>query len=194
LFKETNVSQLQQWVICLLFVLSLSGCGAHAPTTERLSVLQDGAHYVLSTPHSRIELLVPKDGLIPVPPNEGGLSQSRRYFLFVDPQRQLTVSGWFESSHYYPGMSQYWEQQVAAWKRAGLSEPSRVRTGRVKNWDVVFYESPESTGLSSHVRAHWIQSGTWIDIHISVMGNGPQEHAVVNDALGSLAVREKPRP
>ena len=63
-------------------------------------------------------------------------------------------------------------------------------------WDAVFYHLPLPGGSSAHVRAHWVQSGTWIDVHLSVTGKEPYaiNRKAVEALLQSLKVREKPTP
>jgi hypothetical protein len=68
-------------------------------------------------------------------------------------------------------------------------------TEKVGPWETVFYEHPFRAGLlSSHVRAHLVQAGTWIDLHVSVTAkeSGAKNRAAIESILKSIAVKEKP--
>jgi tetratricopeptide (TPR) repeat protein len=69
---------------------------------------------------------------------------------------------------------------------------TRVRIG---NWQVILYHIPVSPGRSSDMRAEWVQSGTWIDLHLSVMMSRNESDAegekILRDALSSIQVSER---
>jgi len=47
-------------------------------------------------------------------------------------------------------------------------------------------------GSNSHVRAHWVQAGTWIDLHISTIQSASAESRnKLLEMLRSIEVREK---
>ena len=180
---------------CLLTIVSLMvAVAARAQVSERLSVSSVGDNYVLTVPVSRLELVIPKGDLVPIPARVGGSTESPRYFQLSDLTHGLIISGWFESSNGYPGMDRYWQQQLAAWKNQNLPTPSGVSMQKIGNWDAVFYELPVPAGSSSHVRAHLVQSGTWIDVHVSVSSDNPTapNRDRVEAFLRSLVVRERP--
>jgi hypothetical protein len=180
--------------VAVTVVLLMIGAAARAQGSERLSVSVVGDNYVLAVPVSRVELLVPKGNLVQIPARVGGSTESPRYFQLGDLSQGLIISGWFESSSGYSGMDRYWEQQLAAWKNRNLPTPSDVSMQKIGNWDAVFYELPVLTGSSSHVRAHLVQSGTWIDVHVSVSAESStvSNRTRVEGFLRSLVVRERP--
>ena len=53
-----------------------------------------------------------------------------------------------------------------------MPQPREVAFERIGNWDTVFYDMGSPAGTNSHVRAHWVQAETWIDVHISVTTTG----------------------
>jgi hypothetical protein len=169
--------------------------GVTAQQPDRLTVSRAGDAYVLAVPVSRLEMAVPAGKLVPKPVDLGGSTSSPRYFQFSDPSQGLILSGWFEPSAAFKGLAEVWEKEQAAWKKRGLPAPMNVSTGKVGPWETVFYEHPFPDGLlSSHVRAHLVQSGTWIDLHISVTakGSGAKNRAAIESILESIAVTEKP--
>ncbi|HMV01369.1 MAG TPA: hypothetical protein PKD04_09820, partial [Rhodocyclaceae bacterium] len=89
-----------------------------------------------------------------------------------------------------------WNGDSAAWRQRNLPAPADVSFERRGQWDAVFYHLPLPGGSSAHVRAHWVQSGTWIDVHLSVTGKEPYaiNRKAVEALLQSLKVREKSTP
>jgi hypothetical protein len=71
----------------------------------------------------------------------------------------------------YPGLVDLWLEDSRAWQTAGLPVPRELSFGWLAGWEVVFYDIGMPNGTSSHVRAHWVQPGTWIDLHLSVAGS-----------------------
>ena len=178
--------------VAILFLAA--GRPAWAQFSERLSVSLVDDTYSLTVGVSRLELLVPKGDLVQLPARVGGSTDSPRYFQLGDLKHGLIISGWFESSNSYRGMDRYWEEQLAAWKDRNLPTPTNVSIERVGNWDAVFYQLLVSAGSSTHIRAHLIQAGTWIDVHVSVttQNSAASNRLLAEALLRSLVVREKP--
>ena len=70
-------------------------------------------------------------------------------------------------------MESFWRTQTAAWKRAGIAAPRNVSFEHIGTWNAVLYDMQGSDVTNANIRAHWVQSGTWIDIHLSLTGHAP---------------------
>ncbi|HEX7863635.1 MAG TPA: hypothetical protein VF555_01730 [Variovorax sp.] len=164
-----------------------------AQSPDRLSVTQQSGAYVLTVPASRLSLAFPSDKLVQGNPRIGGATNNPRYFFFSDEARGLVVSGWFEPASQFPGAESVWQSDQAASKKNGLPPPTDVSLGKVNDWAVVFYEQTLPGVSNSHVRAHYVRAGTWIDVHISVttLGAGNSNRETVTAVLNSFAVSEK---
>lgn len=179
----------------LVAASAVFSAGAAAQQPDRLTISRAADAYVLTVPVSRLEMTLPAGQLAQRAMDIGGSTSSPRYFHFSDPARGLILSGWFEPSNAFKGLAQFWEEEQAAWKKKGLPTPTNVSTGKVGPWETVFYEHSFRDGLlSSHVRAHLVQAGTWIDLHISVTAKepGPKNRSTIESILKSIAVKEKP--
>jgi hypothetical protein len=164
-----------------------------AQSPDRLSVTQQSGSYVLTVPASRLSLTLPSGRLAQADPRTGGATASPRYFFFSDEARGLVISGWFEPANQFPGAESVWQADQAASKKSGLPPPTDVSFGNVSDWSVVFYEQALPGISNSHVRAHYVRAGTWIDVHISITtpGAGNSNREAVTAVLNSLAVSEK---
>jgi hypothetical protein len=109
----------------------------------------------------------------------GGATNHPRYFYFVD--RAFNVSGWIEPAQKYSGMQKFWESETQAWRRTGQPEPMNVKFTKIEGWDAVIYDTPSPLENNSHIRAHWLQAGTWVDIHLSMTSSRP--HADIRSVL-----------
>ena len=168
---------------------------AVAQSADRLAVTEADDGYGVSVPVSRLELLVPRGELVFKPLDIGGSTANPRYFHF-ESANGAVLSGWFEPSQRYRGAEVVWNGDSAAWRQRNLPVPADVNFERRGQWDAVFYHLPLPGGSSAHVRAHWVQSGTWIDVHLSVTGKEPYaiNRKAVEALLQSLKVREKSTP
>ena len=158
-----------------------------------ISRVGDDASYLLSVPVSRLEMRIPFPGLQQQANDGGGAADNPRYFYLGDGHG-LNVSGWFEQAGGFKGMDKFWSGEVASWRKQGLAEPLNTDFVKVGNWQAVFYDMPLDNYSNLHVRAHWVQAGTWIDIHLSLTGKPSDEsisRARLLELLKSITVREK---
>ena len=118
----------------------------------------------------------------------GGATASPRYFYFTDDTKNLELSGWFESADGFAGVKKFWEQEMAAWPRSALPEPRNVTFTKIGKWDAIVYDVPEPSAPIKNVRAHWVQAGTWIDVHVSTTSGSRDSLA---SFLETLEVSEK---
>ena len=164
---------------------------ASAPRPDALQVASLDTSYELSVPVSRLVMTIPKGKLTRGPAAAG--NNHPRYFYFLDGV--LQVSGWFEPAEKFRGVPSFWEGETRAWQSRGLPEPLNVSFGKVGEWDAVFYDMamPGGTSSNTHIRAHWVQSGTWIDLHLSLTSPRPaaEARAELQSFLQTIQVREK---
>lgn len=152
--------------------------GTSAPVQDDAVEIRSLANaYVLSVPVSRLSVSLPKAGFTNMPQPAVGVSKNPRYFFFEDPQSGLLLSGWFEPEQSYKGAQTFWTEEVNAWKKSGAPEPKDVTFGKMGNWDFISYNTDVLGKVSEHLRAHWIQVGTWIDIHLSLSEDSPSRVA-----------------
>jgi hypothetical protein len=121
----------------------------------------------------------------------GGVIDNPRYFSFVD--RAFNISGWFESAEKFSGIQKFWENETRAWSQNGLPAPRDVAFTKVADWDVIIYDKPSRFGNDVHIRAHRVQAGTWVDIHLSMMSDRPSAHtrSTLETYLKGVFVRER---
>ncbi len=143
------------------------------PESQTLRIDESDRGYRLSVPVSRLVLTIPRGGLTRASDRAGGAANSPRYFHFTDEKRQLQVSGWFEHAQKFAGVKNFWAEETAQWRRNNLPEPRDVSFTKIGGWDAIAYEVPAGAGTSSHIRGHWVQSETWIDLHLSITSDRP---------------------
>lgn len=181
--------------VALLLAAAVS-CGQAAAQEARpdaLQIITRDKAYVLGVPVSRLVMFVPRGKLIQVRNPAGGAASSPRYFYFVD--RGFDVSGWFEPAQSFPGMRKFWENETRAWSRRGLPAPKDVTFKKVGGWNAIIYDIPSQLGNNSHIRAEWVQDGTWIDIHLSLTSSRPNSgiRSALETFLGAVLVKERQR-
>ena len=93
------------------------------------------------------------------------------------PTASMTVGEalerWFEHAQKFAGVKNFWAEETAQWRRNNLPEPRDVSFTKIGGWDAIAYEVPAGAGTSSHIRGHWVQSETWIDLHLSITSDRP---------------------
>ena len=113
--------------------------------------------------------------------------------MLEDAAQSLIISGWFEPDPDYPGITIFWEGQLKQWRDGGLPEPQAVSIARISDWDAVIYDMALPFARNSHIRAHLVQAGTWIDLHLSItsLGTTGQNRAKLKSALKAIRIRQK---
>lgn len=165
---------------------------AQTPDPTHLIVAQDSRLFTLSVPVSKLMMRIPKGKLhlVPAQPNA-----SPRYFFFSDSTRGLQISGWFEPADGFKDVKTTWKGDTDNWRRQGLPSPADVSFAKFGNWDGVLYDMPVRSGHDVNIRAHWVEAGTWIDIHLSMTGTGTSAdlRARLKAVLDGIAVVQKPQ-
>jgi hypothetical protein len=142
------------------------------PDGETLQVFELPDGYILNVPITTLAVTIPKRDL---KNNLGtGSKLNPRYFLFQDERRpDISVSGWIEPAKKFTSTKKILEGDKIQWEINGLPSPTEVEFKKIGGWDSVFYNMDLAGNTHSSVRAHWIQEGTWIDVHISSL-TGPK--------------------
>lgn len=158
---------------------------------DALRVIERQRGYELWVPSSRIYMDLPRTRQMARGPRTGGATDHPRYFYFRD--RLFNVSGWFEPAPKFKGMQEFWASETRAWQQSGLPPPIDPVFRKIGEWDAVFYDQSTPLGINSHLRAHWLQAGTWIDIHVSLTGTQPSEkmREVLESYLKGVLVHDR---
>jgi hypothetical protein len=180
-----------------------AGVGA---AEEKLVVHAENGALRIEFAASRLALSVPKRGFIEDPGRREGAAASPRYFALREAigPRTTVVSGWFEGRARFTSVKKLWAAELKAAKTPAAEAPRRVTFAKIAGWETVAYERPApSTGAgaaanpktapaSTHLRAHWLQGDTWIELHLSMTGPVPAEEAraALVALLKSVAVSE----
>jgi hypothetical protein len=152
-------------------VLKTLRVGANAQTAaepDRIVVNELADTYEITVPVSRLAIAIPKSHFVRVSDAGSGSPASRRYFQLRDAEKGVIVSGWFEAQEEFHGIEKFWAGETAAWKEHKLPFPETFEFKKIGNWDTVVYQMRQASGSNPHIRAHWLQAGTWIDLHLSM--------------------------
>jgi hypothetical protein len=168
-------------------------CFADRSKSESLEINEIKGNYELTVPVSRLVMTIPKNNLSQGENKRGGSTDNPRYFYFEDKSLHLIISGWFEPAHGFPGIKKFWEDETRTWKQRGQPNPTDVLFEKIGSWDAIAYDISLPVGNNSHIRAHWLQAGTWIDIHLSITTDRPsmENRAKLHAFLKNVQVNEK---
>lgn len=160
---------------------------------DAIQVNRVGDLYRFSVPVSRLVLSIPAAGFTQRNMAVGGSTDNPRYFFLESPAEHINISGWFEPDSAYKGVKKHWEIDASAWKKRNLPEPRDVTFAKVGSWEAVYYDNELPVATNAHLRAHWVQAGTWIDIHLSIITKKPSKEAraQLETLLKSITVAEK---
>ncbi|MFN0317670.1 MAG: hypothetical protein ACKVQA_21810 [Burkholderiales bacterium] len=185
------------FLAALLLVGACSAPGEKSPPGQSIEIREANGNLSLSVPVSRLTMTMPKSNWSRKDKSAlGGGTKNPRYFYFEDKtQASLIMSGWFEPAQLFKGVPAIWEEDTKSWKKGGLPEPVNISFEKLNGWDAVMYDHNLRNAVSSHVRAHWVRSGTWIDVHISTTTNksSAENRAKLKAVLKDIAVVEKGR-
>jgi len=163
---------------------------------ESIDIAETKSAYRLSVPVSQLSLTLPRGNWSRKDKSAlGGGTANPRYFYFEDAKEEsLILSGWFEPDRLFSGSaSKQWEKDAAGLKKASLPQPVNVSFEKIGGWDSVLYDQVFSGVMSSHLRAHWVQAGTWIDIHLSTTSDSSsaENRKKLRLVLRGISVAEK---
>jgi len=165
-------------------------------SNESIEVTETKSAYRLSVPISQLALTLPRANWSRKDKSAlGGGTANPRYFYFEDAKEEsLILSGWFEPDRLFSGSAtKQWERDAAGLKKTKLPQPVNVSFEKISGWDTVLYDQIFSGVVSSHMRAHWVQAGTWIDIHISTTSDSSsaENRKKLRAVLRGISVVEK---
>jgi len=158
---------------------------------DRMTVRELPDAYEITVPVSRLQMTVPKENFTQGKPAAGGSTASSRYFFLEDKTNRIYLSGWFEPQEEFPGMQKFWASEMAAWAREKMPLPESTEFRKLGNWDAVIYQISRKGGSNSHIRAHWLQDGTWIDLHLSMDSEKPKNEQALESLLARIRVTAK---
>lgn len=176
--------------------LLLGGCATTngVDSSQRVQISEADGRYRVHVPASRLVMTLPGRGWSMKPNNVGGGTASPRYFYFENPAEKLILSGWIEPDRMYTGARQLWKEESEKQKKAGMPPTTNVAYEKMAGWDSVMYDYVFGKHTSSHLRGHWVQSGTWIDVHLSTTTNdsSAENRARLKALLRAISVSTKP--
>ncbi len=186
--------KLKAAALALLIALSAAPCFADEVSTDsKITVSKTKGGYELTVPLSQLIMSIPAGNLVQVTDTPGYADNGPRYFFLEDKSQGLIISGWFEPEQRFPGLKQFWEGETKAWREHNLPDPLNVSFEKVGKWEVIAYENDLPGTNNTHLRAHLLLAGTWIDIHLSLTSKLPNKEgrAKLEALLKTLQVREK---
>lgn len=165
---DTDSVSRHMQLIGLASVLLTLVCGCLSiPDNDSVQVRTRSSTYVVKPPYSKISLHIPKGRLSKKPFGQAGETYNPAYFHFADDEINLVVSGTFRPAKVFPGTKTLWECQVQEWVSRDLPVPQDVLFEDVGAWQVIIYDLTVADSHGSHLRAHWVKEGIWIDLHLS---------------------------
>jgi hypothetical protein len=172
--------------------LGIASTTLAAGKPEAIEIRQRNGAYELTVPASRLVAIIPRGDLV-LQENSQARNQDPGYFFLEDKAQGLIVSGWFEPDPDLPSLQTFWEGQTKQWRDMGLPKPQAVSFARISDWDAIIYDVALPSGSNSHIRARWVQAGTWIDLHLSITAERPSGECrkLLKAALKAIRVREK---
>ncbi len=141
---------------------------ANAADRDGIVIAKRRAVYEVTVPVSELVMTIPAKDLSSQAGESVGVTASKRYFHFLHAGDGIIVSGWFEDQAGYPGLAALWKLQAKDWANKQLPEPLNVAFKKVSGWEVIEYDVLLDKIHNTHIRAQWLEAGTWIDVHLSV--------------------------
>lgn len=183
--------RISRFIVAVL-LLAAPVAAADVPEYESIAVQQRNGAYEMTVPVSRLVVSIPRGDLVLDKDATGGV-KSPRYFYLKDDSQHLIISGWFDAEQGFSGIREFWEGETKQWLDNGHLQPQDVSFAKYSGWDAVLYDIPTPFGSNSHIRAHWLQAGMWIDLHLSITSGRPpaENRATLKSALKAIRVRLK---
>jgi hypothetical protein len=182
--------------LCLgVFMLICADGPLLAADSAAIQVTETNQAYELTVPVSRLVLTIPKADFTRAETDQGGTGGSPRYFVFRHKSLNLTIDGWFEPAERFPGLKKVWEEKLNVFTRTGRRPPEEVSLAKIGRWKSVTYVIPDPALplITSEISAHWLQAGTWIELHLSLTSpqTDKESAAKLEKLLKTIQVKEK---
>jgi hypothetical protein len=168
--------------------------GAATPVTgaaATLSVVERNDEFELSVPASRLVLRFPRGGLVRATGPKVLATANPRYFLFEDRSSGAVLSGWFEPAERFERVRATWQGDLKA--RAATAQPGAA-FAQIGSWDTGSYVMDLGGEMrQSHLYAHLVRAGTWIELHLSALGRRPhaEQLEMLTEMIRSIQIQEK---
>lgn len=137
------------------------------PEAQRIQIMEKGGVVGLYVPAGGLVMMFPKQGFARKEPKGGGGLANPRYFYFEKDKGAVILSGWFEPASRFKGVSEEWAALTGAWKGKAELEAHEVSKVSVAQWQGQAYQTRHPGGVRAHLKVHWVEAGTWIDLHLS---------------------------
>lgn len=157
----------------LLCLSSVVGCGGYPISVH---VHEKHEYYNLHVPVSKLAISIPKNGFVQKEVRIDGGTENPRYFYFFDNKTNTIISGWFESEEQFNGVNVAYEPVKKDYIQRRLS-PQNEQFDNIGKWNSISYDLNDSGNTFSHMHAHWVQAGTWIELHLSIPKNTSNDQA-----------------
>jgi hypothetical protein len=151
--------------------------------TPPIQIKKNNQGTLIGNEKSKVKLLIPSKNIREVKEQRERSQNNPGYFYFVDSKTNLNISGWFEPAEkfMYDGSMEFWASE---YKKDNVLNPE-FRKNEV--WEVFIYDIPvpgEFTDVcSAHMRAHFLQDGIWIDLHLSITAR--KSSSILHDELAT---------
>jgi len=178
-------------IFTALLLAATAGAAAPAPAAA-VAIRQRDDAYEITVPASRLVVAIPR-GTLALGNIPKGKVDDPNYFYLEDAAQDLIVSGWIVPAQGFTDIRDFWESETARWRAMGLPAPKSVSFAKYSDWEAVLYDMALPAGSNSHFRAHWVQAGTWIDLHLSITSydTSAENRAKLKTLLKSISVRQK---
>lgn len=182
--------------VALAITIFAAACATSPRSDEAIQISETGKVYTLSVPVSQLTMTFPRGNWLRKDMSAlGGGTVNPRYFYFEDADEEtLILSGWFEPDRLFSGSAaKQWQQDAAALKKTPAPEPVNVSYEKIAGWDTVMYDHLLDRAVSSHMRAHWVQAGTWIELHLSTttQHSSAENRRKLRSLLHGISVAQK---
>jgi len=176
----------------------LAGCSTPPPppvsdSSAALVVVERENEIELSVPASRVILGLPKGAFVKAEAADVATTANPRYFVFEDQPARVILSGWFEPAHRYENVRTSWEASVKGMARTRDGQPDAVFS-KIGPWETGSYVMDIPSGPNTHMRAHLLLAGTWIELHLSSSAaerKSGEQLAALTQLIRSIRVQEK---
>ena len=177
---------------CLLLLV---GCSTpELSPADRIQVNAVQSRWDVTVPKSKLVLSLPKGDLQIAESIGVGAAASPRYFVLKGRTTGTIVSGWFEPAERQSDLRASWRKEMEGLKQNGFAPPTNIEETEVNGMETILYGIPMPKGSSAHARCSFVRSGTWLDLHLSISGDGSpaQSREQLVALLRTLQITDKP--
>lgn len=138
-----------------------------AAKMQRVHVIEKDDLIAVFVPAGNLVMMFDKNEFIKKEQKGSGGLANPRYFYFEKPKTGTILSGWFEPASRFKGVKEDWEANVKQWRGKPELEPHNINSVIESKWNGISYQTKHPGGVRVHIKAHWVEAETWIDIHLS---------------------------